>query len=200
MMMARLKIVAAIMVIVPFATITLAAQGATDGQSPRRMTSWLASSRNFQVGEIVTIFVDERSLAEEQTSRIATSDRGQSASLSSGGDFSLGVTSLTFSTGMDRSSRSRGEMGRTAGLRGVMSARITEVAPNGVLKIEGQKLVLVDGREQSWTIVGYVRSEDVSAGNEIPSSRIAGGTISYNGQSINPSTGILGKILGIFWP
>lgn len=173
---------------------------AQDAATPRRRMSWFADSRNFQVGEILTVFVDERTLAEESTSRVANSDRSQGANLGSGGDFTLGVEELSFNTSMENGSRDRGEVGRRGNLRGVASVRITEVASNGVLSIEGERTVSIDGRSQTMTITGFVRSEDVSPRNEVLSSRIAGAQIQYDGETISPRRGILGKILGIFWP
>jgi flagellar L-ring protein precursor FlgH len=77
---------------------------------------------------------------------------------------------------------------------------VVQIEPNGVAHIEGEKVVTVDGRDQEVKLAGFVRPEDVSSTNLVLSSRIVGATISYDGDNVGPKRGILGKILGIFWP
>ena len=69
-----------------------------------------------------------------------------------------------------------------------------------MLRVDGGKLVTVDGRKQEVRLGGLVRPEDVTAGNAVLSSRIADASISYKGKNIDPKTGLFGKILGLLWP
>ena len=164
--------------------------------------SWLSDRIPLRVGAILTIVVDEQSTARERVSRIATSDREQTANLSGSVDTSpiSGAGSAGFGTGIGADSKDVGEANRQGDLAAVLSVRVVEIEPNGVARIEGEKVVAVDGRDQEVKLEGFVRPEDVSSTNLVLSSRIVGASISYDGDNVGPRRGILGKILGIFWP
>lgn len=165
-------------------------------------TSWLSDRIPLRVGDILTIVVDEQAEARERVSQVSTSDREQTASVSANVDTSplSGSGTGGFGTGLGADSRDIGEANRVGGLTAVLSVRVMELEPNGVARVEGEKLVSVDGRKQEVKLEGYVRPEDVSSTNLVLSSRIVGATISYKGNKIGPKRGIIGKILGIFWP
>lgn len=186
-------------------TQATAAQTSTSQAAPVQnvsRASWLSDRLPIQVGDILTIVVDEQAAANEQVSKIATSDRDQSASASASISTNpiTGSGSAGFGTGLGANSRDIGEAGRRGGMEAVLSVRVIEIEPNGVLRIEGTKVVSVDGREQEVKLQGVVRSEDVLSTNLVLSTRVAEATISYDGKNIGPKKGIIGKILGIFWP
>lgn len=84
----------------------------------------------------------------------------------------------------DREWDGKGATSRAGKLSALMSAQVTEVAPNGNLWIEGEKIVSVNHEDQHLVIAGWVRPEDVSANNEVLSSRIALGRIDYYGIGV----------------
>lgn len=157
---------------------------------------WLSDSRPLRPGDILTILIDEQSTASERTNVSAVSDRGQKAGFGTDGT----LTGSQFGTGLNQSSRDRGNVERGGGLLASMSVRVTAVDAAGNLHIEGNRRVTVDRRPQELRIAGIVRAQDVSSANVVHSSRIADAEISYSGKKISPRTGILGKIIGIFWP
>lgn len=162
--------------------------------------SWLSDRVPLRVGEMVTVILDEQTSASERVSQIATARRSQNAnfSLSADGDAVVGASALD--TGMDNDSRDVGEAGRKGDLSGIVTARVLALDGNGVAEIEGSKKVTIDGRDQTITLHGFVRSADVSASNIVYSSRIADAEITYTGKKISPRRGIIGRILSILWP
>jgi len=50
------------------------------------------------------------------------------------------------------------------------------------------------------TLQGFVRPQDIGAGNVVCSSRLAGATVQYKGKKMGPRLGILGRIISIIWP
>ena len=54
-----------------------------------------------------------------------------------------------------------------------IQARVVEVEPNGVLKVEAARLSKAGEEDTSMVLTGLVRPEDLSSGNSISSSRIA---------------------------
>ena len=72
--------------------------------------------------------------------------------------------------------------------RGRLSARITgvvtAVAPNGNLWVEGEKEVAVNHETAHLILQGWARPEDVTADNEVLSSRLAQAKIDYYGTGV----------------
>jgi flagellar L-ring protein precursor FlgH len=125
---------------------------------------------------------------------VANATRSQDATLAGEiGDAEIGI-------GYGARSNNTGKIDRSGQLTGVLTVRVMSLEPNGLARIEGRKAVTLDGRTQEMMITGVVRSEDVSAGNTIYSSRIADAVLTYKGKKIGPSTGIIGKIVGLLWP
>lgn len=88
-------------------------------------------------------------------------------------------------------------------LTGTISAMVTEVLPSGILRLEGEKIITVNGEEQTMKITGLVRPRDVNSNNEVASTQIANVRIDYFGRGTlgdSQSPGWLGKILNVVWP
>ena len=183
------------------AAAPLAAQAATPIRAPRR--SWTADRQDFVVGDVITVLIDELT--------VASANKGTSASDRRGRDLGLGasqsvVASLP-SIGADVTSTSsaessqRGESTQANHFQGEMTVRVTEIE-NGLLRVEGIKLVDVDGSKQELTLKGWIRPQDVSARNLIDSWRLGDAELTYtsNGSLDKPAGGIIGKLLGALWP
>ena len=185
---------------------SMAAQTADTTVSPTppvlRRASWFTDERVFRAGDIITIVVDERMEASERASKNARSSRSQANDLGidDGGFLALPFSALGFASAADGTSRDIGEADRRGNLEGLLSVRIVGFEPNGLLRIRGERVIKLDGRAQTMSIDGVVRSDDVGPSNFVRSSRVADATISYDGKTIGPSKGILGKILSIIWP
>ena len=77
-----------------------------------------------------------------------------------------------------------GETSRGATLTANLSARVTNVLPNGYLVIEGTKRVQVSSENQVVTVRGVIRPVDLSPTNTIPSNQIAEMEIQVNGKGV----------------
>ena len=78
-----------------------------------------------------------------------------------------------------------------------------EVLPNGLLRIEGSKIISVNSEEEIMVISGLVRQRDVLATNEVASSRIANMRIDFYGQGVvadKQSPGWGARIFDTIWP
>ena len=167
--------------------------------APAPRASWLSDRRAIVVGDVLTIIVDEQTLATERNNRNATSNRGQSAGL----NVATGptpATSMAFTTGLNQSSTQTGTTDRQGRLSATVTVRVTEVEESGALVILGSREVTVDGRKQLMTLRGVIRPEDVSPQNVVQSSRVANAAIAYSGNGLSPRRGIIGGILRMFWP
>jgi flagellar L-ring protein FlgH len=77
-----------------------------------------------------------------------------------------------------------GETSRGAVLNANLSARVTNVLPNGYLVIEGTKRVQVSSENQIVTVRGVIRPVDLDTTNSISSNRIAQMEIQVNGKGV----------------
>jgi flagellar L-ring protein precursor FlgH len=149
-------------------------------------------SRAHSVGDILTVLVSERAEAETAAKTDATRTNTQQAGVSvlpfiSGKLLERGID-LT-PTGMANTSSNRDFQGdastdRSDRLTASVAAVVTQVLPNGLLVIQGQREVLVNYEKQLLTIQGMVRPEDITAQNTIPSSKIAEARIAYAGRGL----------------
>lgn len=167
-----------------------------------RRASWFTDQRVFRLGDIITVIIDERMEASERSSKNARSSRSQSNDLGidDGGFLPLPFSALGFTSAADGTSRSLGEANRRGDLSAIISVRVVGFEPNGLLRVRGERMLMIDGRKQELTIEGVIRSDDVAPSNFVSSSRVADATVTYDGKNIGPSKGILGKILSIIWP
>ena len=185
----------------------LAAQAADSTARPptRRpgLSSWTTDRRDFKVGDVITIIVDELTVASadmqnsDQSSRDTQGDVGGGAVLPS----SRQNGDVTFSTKLNSGSAARGQARRRDVLTTEISGRVVAIE-QGMLKIEGTRTLKLDKNEQSVTLSGFARPEDISARNIIESWRLADATLGYSskGDLGKPKKGIFGRILGILWP
>jgi flagellar L-ring protein precursor FlgH len=183
------------------------AQGAAPDSAARRpavrtlgRASWTSDRAPLQVGDLVTVIIEERTQAREQVSQVAQGVRSQKNTLSATADGDVAVGNTDISTGQDGQSRDVGEARRQGDLTGVVSARVVELTPEGLARIEGSKKVTVDRRPQQVTVKGLVRPQDVDSRNVVRSSQLADADIVYTGRKISPRAGFVGKLLGMLWP
>lgn len=162
-----------------------------------RTMGWTSDRRPVRVGDLLTVLIDEQTSASERISTRAINDRKQGGSLDfEGAPSALGSVGIGYGARSDQS----GSLDRRGDLTAMLTVRVVAIEPGGILRIDGGKLVTVDGRKQEVRLAGLVRPEDVTAGNAVLSTRIAEAEISYQGKGISPKTGIFGKILGLLWP
>lgn len=79
-------------------------------------------------------------------------------------------------------SSGQGTVSRNEQLTLRIAATVTDVLPNGVLRIEGTQEVRVNFEIRELIISGYVRPEDITRQNVITYDKIAAARISYGGR------------------
>ncbi len=131
--------------------------------------------RASQAGDTVTIVVADRASAVNRGGTTATRKSSAKSNISALAGPTLAAGALANLTGLSSDSQlqGQGETTRTNTLSTTLSARITEVLPNGDLVLEGTKQVGVNAERQTVTVRGVVRWNDVSTTNLVRSDRIA---------------------------
>ena len=183
------------------APLPLAAQQAPATAPARpRLTSWVTDKRDFAVGDVITVLVDDYTISTAVKDDLASDRRRR--------NFDFGVqrpganTSIGIDSRNDAESQRRGEARRENRFQSEMSVRIDSVAPNGTVRIRGSRLIEVDRGKQQVELAGWVRPNDVTPTNVVESSRIADATITYlsPGPVGKPKQGVISKVIGIVWP
>ena len=142
--------------------------------------------RASRVDDIVTILVNETFSAvatgDVKTQRQATA-QSNIAQLAGVAKKTGALANLLNSTTQTRLNGT-GETSRGATLTANMSARVTQVLPNGYLVIEGTKRVQVSSENQVVTVRGVIRPVDLTPPNSISSNLIAQMEIQVNGKGV----------------
>jgi flagellar L-ring protein precursor FlgH len=155
------------------------AQQGAPPEAPTRAPrySWVVDRTPLRVGDVVTIVVDEFTLAEssrdESTSRRRRRDVGTDIGLNGSG-FGFDVGSRN-----DFQNRTQGDAARSDRFAAEISVRVVETGANGLVRVEGVKKLQIDGHIQDVTVRGWLRSNDVRPGNTIQSWRVADAEIIY---------------------
>ena len=177
---------------------------ASADSAPKRAVrqSWTSDRREFTVGDIITVLVDERMLASAILRDNAEDDRKRTADFALQSGATSPPTSMSFGDGSSGQSRTSGEATRNNEFRAEMSTRVVAVSPTGLLQVKGRKLANLDKNEQELTLSGWLRPQDVSRDNTVDSWRIADAELVYKGKGPlgKPKGGLLWKIIGAFWP
>ncbi len=96
-----------------------------------------------------------------------------------------------------------GETEREGRLSGQISAVIMEVFPNGLLRVEGTKIVSINAEEEVMVISGLIRPRDISSNNQVDSNRIANMRIDLYGRGVvgdEQTPGWGARLFKFVWP
>jgi flagellar L-ring protein precursor FlgH len=181
-------------------TQTAAATPALTSTAPPGRQSWTSDRRDYHLGDIVTILVDEYTL----TSLDKTVNARDSRRRLLGFGFSTPSSSSAFgvTSNNDNQSENSGLDARTNRLTTEMSARVVAIQPGGIMQLKGTKTLNVEKSKVTLALTGWVRTQDVSPQNAVQSFRMADADLDYQAEGPlgKAKGGIIGRLLGAFWP
>jgi len=173
--------------------------------SNRQSDAWFGRGRNYQVGDIITVLLNEQTqAARTQNSEI---NRDSKNTLPAGVNTQLGKTS-PWLQGIDVNnnaidSKSKGTADQQASLVGSIAVTVVEILANGNLLVKGEKkLGLAEGTEVI-QVSGVIRPEDVGPNSTVQSRRLANAQIAYRGSgdlanAARPGWGT--RLMHALWP
>jgi flagellar L-ring protein precursor FlgH len=142
--------------------------------------------RAHSVDDIVTIVVNEQASAVStgatKTSRAssASSSLTQLAGVLPSAGKLANLANVNSSTSLN----GQGTTSRQTTLTTTITARVTDVLPNGYLVIEGHRAVLVNSENQVVTIRGVVRPADLTNANTVQSGSVGQMELRINGKGV----------------
>lgn len=163
------------------------------------------------VGDIVTVAIFERASASKEASTSTGRNSSMSADLAKifGLEKSIGTINGSINpaalvgVGYENEFSGSGSTVRREDLVATLTTRVTEVFPNGTMRIEGGKAVTVNREKQIIRLSGIVRQADISPRNIVDSQYILDARIDYTGKGVisdKQGQGWLVRILDHIWP
>ena len=143
-----------------------------------------ADLRASRPGDIVTILVDEHASAVAKGTTKTNRASNVDASIGSAAGMVRPALNGMLKAGSSQSLAGDGETTRENTLRATLTARVSEVLPNGFLVIEGTKNITVNSETQTVAVRGVARPVDITTGNMVSSDRLALLEIKVNGKGV----------------
>lgn len=138
--------------------------------------------KSHRVDDVITVNVGEDNTAKN-TAGTRTQSKHDANLKMAGGTGLLGfVPGAGFKNAQEADFNGQGNTSRQGSMQAVVSVRVLEVLPNGTLRIEGTKQVVINDETEILSVAGLLRPEDIAADNSVPSSRLADARISYSGR------------------
>jgi flagellar L-ring protein FlgH len=153
---------------------------------PAEFSDIAADVRARRVDDVVTIVVNEQANAVSTgTTKTQRQSSATSAITSAAGQLNAaGALANLLNTSGNQQLDGEGTTSRQTTLTTTLTARVTDVLPNGYLVVEGSKTVLVNSENQVVTLRGVVRPADLSTGNLVLSNNVAQMEIKINGKGV----------------
>jgi flagellar L-ring protein precursor FlgH len=88
-------------------------------------------------------------------------------------------------------------------LSGTISVTVTQVMPNGLMEVRGEKWLTLNQGEEFVQISGIIRPVDIGPDNSVPSFKVADARITYAGKGALAdanSPGFLARFFMKLWP
>ncbi len=176
---------------------------------------WM-DQRARRVGDAITILLSESTTSSKSNSASIKKDTavtaanptimGLSPNFHPNKILSSGDSGVTLENKVDSASDFSGaaDAGQKNSLKGQITVTVSEVLPNGLLRVRGEKWLMLSKGEEFIRITGLIRPSDISTTNTVASTQIADARITYSGRgdladANNP--GWLTKFFnGRYWP
>ena len=140
--------------------------------------------KDFKVGDIVVVVLDER--AQASRTQNTNVERESSNDVAAGYLDKLPIVKNNIGglklDGSNISSESTGTADQQATLSGQIAATVVQILPNGNLIVKGEKKLDLSEGSEIIRVAGIVRTEDVAPNGTVFSRRLANAQISYVGS------------------
>ncbi|MCP5301033.1 MAG: flagellar basal body L-ring protein FlgH [Chromatiaceae bacterium] len=152
--------------------------------------AWFENIRARRIGDILLVNLVEDTEASHTNS--GTVEKANSTSITNptlfGNNFSFKVpgrsTSFNLNQGLESDTSFSGDADNTQNnqFNGSVTVMVTEVLPNGYLRVRGEKRIGMTGGNEYIRVSGIVRPEDIDTRNTVESTRVADATLVYVGD------------------
>lgn len=160
------------------------------------MIALFQDRRAFREGDMLTVLLQERT----QSSKKADTSLGKSSSLDMPAPL-VGRTlrtNLSAEAGVERDFSGSASTSQQNTLSGSITVTVSEVLPNGVLRVKGEKWIRLNQGDEYVRLQGLVRMDDIDSQNRVPSQRLGDARITYAGRGALADTNQAGWLSRFF--
>lgn len=154
--------------------------GVSGGVFTADTVSLTSDSRAYRVGDAVTVILQETTQASK---RAGTSiSKGSSIGISPLAALGKVYDKAAIDLSAERDFQGDATSTQQNALSGALTVIVQEVLPNGLLRVAGEKNLMLNQGEEFVRLKGFVRAADVDADNRVSSLRVANARIAYSAR------------------
>ncbi len=172
----------------------------------RQSDAWFGRGRNYQVGDLITVLLNESTQADRSQKTDISRDASNTA-LPSGANLLLGnihpiLDGLNMNSAKTTST-GKGTAAQGASLTGSVTVTVTDILANGNMVVRGEKKLGLSEGTEVIQVAGVIRPQDIGPNGTVQSLRLANAQIAYRGtgdlaSASKPGWGTTGLMK--FWP
>lgn len=151
----------------------------------RQSDAWFGRGRNYQIGDLITVLLNESTQADRSQKTDVSRDASNTA-LPSGANKLLGNVHPFFDglslNAAKTGSTGKGSAAQAASLTGSVTVTVTEILANGNLVVRGEKKLGLSEGTEVIQVAGVIRPQDIGPNGTVQSLRLANAQISYRGS------------------
>ena len=146
--------------------------------------SLFEDKRARRIGDVITVTLSESTTSSKKADSAIKKDDKVSidAGVVLGSAPKLGGLNMATSVNPTRDFSGAATADQSNTLKGSISVMVSDVLPNGLLEVRGEKWMTLNRGEEFIRLRGYVRPEDVLPDNTIASTKVADVRITYSGS------------------
>lgn len=172
----------------------------------RQSDAWFGRGRNYQIGDLITVILNEETQAKRSQGTDISRDASNTA-IPTGASTIVGKMKPELSginlNAAKTSSTGKGKADQQASLTGSITVTVIEILANGNLVVRGEKKLGLSEGTEVIQVSGVIRPQDVGPNGTVNSLRLANAQISYRGTgdlalASKPGWGTTGLMK--FWP
>lgn len=157
-----------------------ARSGVSGGVFSADAVSLTSDSRAFRVGDVVTVILQETTQASKKAG--TSFNKGSNVAVAPIGALGKTYPKTAIDISADRSFSGDATSTQQNALSGAVTVIVQEVLSNGLLRVAGEKRLVLNQGEEFLRLKGYLRAGDIDADNQVSSLRVANARIAYSAQ------------------
>jgi flagellar L-ring protein precursor FlgH len=168
--------------------------------------TWFEDVTARQVGDLLTVILDEQTDASKQASTGITKDNSTSISAPTilGNDITLAGNPLSTSLESANDFSGKSDSSQSNKLRGSITVTVSRLLPNGNMVVQGEKWIAINQGDEYVRLTGIVRPVDITPNNSVLSTQVGNAQITYRGKGAPAEANAMGWLARFFntpiWP
>ena len=162
--------------------------------------AWFEDVTARQVGDLLTVLLDEQTDATKQASTGITKDNSTSISAPTilGQDVTMGGDPLSTSLESANDFSGKSDSSQSNKLQGSITVTVSQVLPNGNMVVQGEKWISINQGDEYVRLRGIVRPVDITPDNTVLSTQVGNAQITYRGKGAPAEANAMGWLARFF--